>query len=506
MTQRFVIATMRHETNVFSPIATELEHFIRGSSDGSDGKLMTGDIAIQALVGTNSPFAGFYDLLKDLAAKIVVPCAGIAWPQGTVTAAAYEDMVGRILADVEKGCDALFLDLHGAMVSDNHDDAEGELLTRIRAIAPDLPVAVALDFHTNMSAALMNNVTTVAGYRTYPHVDTYETGQRAGETLLRAMAGEVSPVVSWAVLPMLTHMLKQTPARQPMKDIMDRAIRAEADGEVLIASVFGGFPLADIPHVGLAAVVVTDGDKAAGDALRDELLDMAWERRADFVFDIEPMAKSITKAKAMQGRPIVLADHGDNCGAGGMTDIMAVLEEVMRQGLEDVCAGPFCDSEAVQQMITAGEGADITLDVGGKWDMPALELKGRPLTLSGKVAKITDGSFQVTGPMFTGITMYLGPTAVLDLGSIQVVVSSRPFEPIDPRCFTHAGIDPTKKKFVLIKSRQHFRAGFEPIAKEIVMVAGPGVCSSDYDIFPFKKIPRPIYPLDPDTPKTKIGN
>lgn len=503
MTRRFVIATMRHETNTFSPIATNLEHFVRGSSDG---KPMAGDTAIEALTGTNSSFAGYYDLLKGLDAEIIVPFAGHAWPQGTVTASAFEDMVSRILADVEKGCDALFLDLHGAMVTDNHDDAEGELLNRIRAIAPELPVALSLDFHANMSAALMNNVTTIAGYRTYPHVDTYETGQRAGKTLLRAMAGEVSPVVSWGVLPMLTHMLKQTPALQPMKDIMDRAIRAEADGEVLNASIFGGFPLADIPHVGLAAVIVTDGDKVTGDALRDALLDMAWERRANFVFEIEPMAESITGAKSMQGRPIVLADHGDNCGAGGVTDIMAVLEEVLRQGLEDVCAGPFCDPDAVQSMIAAGEGAYIDLALGGKWDMPALALKGRPLTLSGKVSKITDGSFQVSGPMSTGVTMHLGPTAVLDLGSVQVVVSSRPVEPVDVGCFAHAGIDPTKKKFVLIKSRQHFRAGFEPIAKAIVMVAGPGVCSSDYDIFPFKNIPRPIYPLDLDTPKTMIGN
>ncbi len=503
MTQRFVLAVMRHETNTFSPIATKIEHFVRGSKDGN---MMTGDAAIEALAGTNCPFAGYYDLVKDSGAEIVVPCAGNAWPQGTVTADAYEDMVGRILAEVEKGCDALFLDLHGAMVTENYDDAEGELMTRIRKIAPDLPVAVALDFHTNMSAALMDNVTTIAGYRTYPHVDTYNTGERAGRAILRAMAGEVSPVVSWGVLPMMSHMLKQTPAMQPMKDIMDRAIAAEASGETLVASVFGGFPLADIPHLGLAAVIVDDGNKERGDRLRDELLDMAWDRRADFVYEVEPMAESIARAKTLSGNPIVLADHGDNCGAGGITDIMAVLEETLKQGLEDMCAGPFCDPEAVQQMVQAGEGAEISLNIGGKVDMPALNLPGAPMRLEGRVKKITDGTFTITGPMFTGGTMHIGPTAVLDIGPAEIVVSSWPFEPIDTGCFTHAGIDPTKKKFVLIKSRQHFRAGFEPIAKEIVMVAGPGVCSSDYGIFPFKKLSRPIYPLDLDTPKSVTGN
>ena len=503
MTDRYVLAMMRHETNTFSPIPTDITKFSRGSDDGT---LLSGEVAIAAMAGTNSPFAGYYDLIKDSGAEIAVPCAGNAWPQGKVTDDAFEEMTGRILAAVEAGCEALFLDLHGAMVSESHDDAEGELLTRIRAIAPDLPVAVALDFHTNMSAALMDNVTTIAGYRTYPHVDTYETGQRAGKALLRAMAGEVSPVVSWGVLPMLTHMLKQTPAMQPMKDIMDRAIQAEADGEVLTASIFGGFPLADIPHVGLAAVIVTDGDKAAGDNLRDELLDMAWQRRSDFVFDIEPTSESLARAKSIPKGPIVLADHGDNCGAGGLTDIMDVLEEAMAQGLDDMCAGPFCDPQAVQQMIAAGEGAEITIQLGGKTDMPALHLSGRPLELTGQVSKITDGKFTLTGPMFTGTTMSLGPTAVLQIGTTEIVVSTLPFEPFDIGCFTHAGVEPTQKKYVLIKSRQHFRAGFEPIAKDIVLVAGPGVCSSDYDLFPFQHIPRPIYPLDPDTPRSMIGN
>ena len=503
MTQRFVLAAMRHETNTFSPIATELKHFVRGSPNN---ELMRGDVAVEALAGTNCPFAGYYDLLRDANAELIVPCAGNAWPQGIVTTDAYEHMAGLITDAVKHGCDALFLDLHGAMVTEDHDDPEGELVTRIRKLAPELPIAVALDFHANLSSALLDNVTTLAGYRTYPHVDTYETGQRAGKALLRAVRGEIKPSISWGRLPMMTHMLKQTPSRQPMKDIMQRAIHAECEGEVLIASVFGGFPLADIPHVALASVIVTDGDKPRADALRNELLDMAWERRDQFIFDSEPMSESIAKAKSLPGAPIVLADHGDNCGAGGMTDVMAVLEEVLRQGLESVCAGPFCDPQCVQAMISAGEGAEVTLQLGGKWDMPMLNLKGKSLTVSGTVGRITDGRFTITGPMSTGATMDLGPSARLDMGTTQLLVSSRPFEPIDVGCFSHAGIDITRKKFVLIKSRQHFRAAFEPLASEIVMVAGPGVCSSDYSVFPFQNIQRPIYPIDSNTTKVITGN
>ncbi len=491
---RFVIAVMRHETNTFSPLPTVLEDFGRGMSGGP----ATGAEAVRAMAGTNNPIAAFLDIAKARGAEAVVPIAANASPSGKVTDDAYEAIAGRILAAIGDGCDAALLDLHGAMVTESFDDGEGELLRRIRELAPGLPIAVALDFHTNLTAAMMDNADVITGYRTYPHVDMYETGARAGRTLMRMLDGEVRPVMAWKSLPMLTHMLRQTPSTQPMKDIMDRAIAAEAGGEVLNASLFGGFPLADIPHVGLAAVVVTDGDAHGAADLRDELLRTAWARRADFVFPLEPMAESIARAAAMTEGPVVLADHGDNTGAGGNQDVMAVLAEVMRQGLPDVAAGPFWDPEAVARMHAAGVGAELTLAIGGRTDMPALGLKGEPLQVTGRVKTLSDGRFTVTGPMMTGMELGIGRSAVLGTEKVEILVSERRMEPFDLGIFTHAGIDPRSKRYILIKSRQHFRAGFEPIAKEIVLVAGPGVCSSDYQLFPFRNLRRPIYPLDED--------
>lgn len=496
-TMRFVIAQMRHETNTFSPIATPLKAFSRGT--GADGPAH-GEAAIRASKNTNSAAAAFMDIVRSQGDEFTMPLLANAVPSGTVAADAFESMIESILSAVRAGCDAVMLDLHGAMVAEGFPDAEGELLKRIRAVSPGLPIAVALDFHANFSEALIANATVIAGYCTYPHIDVYETGARAARTLMAALRAEVSPVVLCRILPMLTHMLRQTPLDQPMKDIMDRAMAAEAGGEVLNASVFGGFPLADIPHVGLAIVIVADSARLkVARRLMDELADMAWSRRDDFIFAIEPMAESIARAKTLEGGPILLVDHGDNCGAGGCTDEMSVLDEVMQQGLDNVVAGPFWDPEAVAKMIEAGVGRNVTLAVGGKTDMPALRLKGRPLTLSGRVRCITDGAYQVTGPMFTGMQLSLGRTAVLDVDGVLVVVCEKPQEPFDTGVFTHAGIDLSRKKYILIKSRQHFRAGFEPIAKHILLVAGPGVCSSDYSQFPFKHLRRPIYPLDRDT-------
>ena len=193
-----------------------------------------------------------------------------------------------------------------------------------------------------------------------------------------------------------------------------------------------------------------------------------------------------------------MADHGDNTASGGTQDVMSVIEEAMRQGLEDASPGRSATRPASTQMIKAGVGGEVTLELGGKVDMPAMGLKGKPLRVTGKVKAITDGSFIVTGPMATGTTVRMGRTAVLDTGKMQIVVSERRTEPFDLGVFTHCGIDPRRKKYVLIKSRQHFRAGFEPIARHIVMCDGDGCTASDLKLFKYEKVKRPLYPFDLD--------
>ena len=169
----------------------------------------------------------------------------------------------------------------------------------------------------------------------------------------------------------------------------------------------------------------------------------------------------------------------------------------MRQGLTDVVAGPICDPPSVARILAAGTAASVTLDLGGRVDMPQINLAGKPFPVTGRVARITDGEFVVTGPMATGTRVRMGKTAVLDTGAVQIVISSGRSEPFDLGVFTHCGIDPRRKRYVLIKSRQHFRAGFEPIARHIVLCDGDGVTSSDLKLFTYKRRPRPLYPFDP---------
>ncbi|HZZ89276.1 MAG TPA: M81 family metallopeptidase [Caulobacteraceae bacterium] len=488
---KFVVAMMMHETNTFSPLPTPIDSFARRGA-------LRGAAAIAEAEGTNTPLGGFLDVVRGANAEFVVPMAADANPSGLVTEAAFEEMAGAIVEAVAAGCDGVMLALHGAMVTERTDDGEGELLTRIRRIAPDVPIAVALDFHTQMTEQMARGATIITGYRTYPHIDMAETSRRAGRTLLRALAGQVDPKLVWDSRPIMSSTLVHTPSREPMRSLMAMAAEAEDTGHVLNASVFGGFPQADIPHLALSAVVVCDGRTAEGELLLARILDQAWERREGFLFHPEPLARQVARAKTLDGGPIILADHGDNTASGGTQDVMSVIEEAIRQELEGACAGPICDPASVARMIAAGVGAEVSLELGGKVDMPAMGLKAKPLSVTGRVRRITDGVFTVTGPMATGATIRMGRTAVLDTGRIEIVVSEQRTEPYDLGVFTHCGIDPTRKRYVLIKSRQHFRAGFEPIARHIVMCDGDGCTASDLALFDYRNIRRPLYPFDPE--------
>lgn len=487
---KLVIAQMKHETNTFSPVPTPIGRFANGTP-----LPLEGEAAAKAFRGTGSGLGAFIELAEKAGAQYTIPISAGAWPSGPVEDAAFDYISERICAAVAKGCDAILLDLHGAMVTESHDDGEGELVRRIREIAPRTPMAVSLDMHTNLYPGLVERSQVIAGYQTYPHVDMYETGIRAGKALFAMLEGKAKPSMAWGNRPMLPHVMRQSSLDSPNQEIQARCVEMEKQG-ALCASLFVGFPHADIVNAGLSAVVVTDNDSALARKWCDELLDMAWNTRAQWVYKVEPLAESFKRAKGLSARPVVLLDHYDNAASGGTMDTMAVLAGIMEAGLDDVAAFAVYDPAAVEKMKQAGVGAKLTLQLGGKLDMPSLGLKGKPLEVTGSVKHLSNGQFRNRGPMSKGVLMDMGPTAVLDTGKVEIIVISRQQEPNDLECFYSQGIDPTKKKFLMLKSRVHWRAGFGDLARAIVECAGVGVCTSDYSVLDFRKVRRPIYPLD----------
>src|SRR6185369_8880804 len=484
-------------TNTYSPVPTPLARFAVGG-----GVPPEGDAARAAYAGTGSAIAAFIELADAAGADVAIPIAASAWPSGPVEDAAFEHIAGRICDAVAAGCDGVLLDLHGAMVTQSHEDGEGELLRRIRAIASDVPIGVALDMHTNLYDGFARDATVIAGYQTYPHVDHHETGLRAGRALLALLAGKAQPTMAWGRRDMLPHVMRQGTDDSPNRELQARCREMERQG-ALSASVFVGFPNADIEFAGLSAVVVTDGDAALAATWRDELLDLAWASRAEFVYTVEPLAESIARARAIAvaappgSGPVVLLDHSDNCASGGTMDTMTVLGAILDAGLNDAAAFAIYDPQAVQRMMAAGVGAEVTLSLGGKFDMPSIHLKGEPRTVRGKVKLLCDGRHRNVGAMGRGELQTMGPSAVLEVQGIDVVVISNHVEPHDLAAFTAVGIAPQHKTFVMLKSRVHWRAGLKALAYAVVECNGSGVCTSDYAALKPQRVRRPIYPLDP---------
>ena len=490
---RLLIAMMMHETNTFSPVPTDLQRFALAQGEAPP----RGEVAIAAFRGTGTATGAFIDLAEQAGAEFELALAAHAAPSGLVHDDAYETMCQAILQAVAQGgFDGILLDLHGAMVSQSHEDGEGELLRRIRAIDPKTPMGVAYDMHANMHTDMVELAQTVAGYQTYPHVDMYETGMRAGSALLKMIQGQVQPTTAWGRLPMIPHIMRQSSLDEPNRSIQERARQMEATG-ALCASVFTGFPHADIENAGLSVVVVTDNDPELARRFRDELMQMAWDSRAQWVYQPEPLAQSVARAKTLTDFPVMLLDHYDNAASGGTMDTTAVLAEVLRQGLRNVAVFAIFDPQAVQEAMQAGIGAQVSLQVGGKMAMPLMPHRSEPIELRGVVKLISNGKYRVKGPMSRGARQNMGLAVVIDTGEVEVALISRHVEPFDVNALLCLGIDPTQKNFVVLKSRVHWRAGLGQLARATVECAGAGACTSDYSELQFKRLRRPIYPLDP---------
>jgi microcystin degradation protein MlrC len=488
---RLFLAMLSHETNTFSNVPTDRAQF-----EARD--LRYGGEIIETYRGTGTCLGGMIAAAERLGATLVPSLAAAASPAGRVTRDIYEHVKRRMLADLAGAgrVDGVLLDLHGAMVPEGVDDAEGDVIAAVRkVVGPSVPIAVTLDFHGNLGPDMIAQADLLHGYKTYPHVDMAERGEEAAERLAQVIGRRIRPTAAWRKPPLLPPLGSQGTARGPMRRLYDLADEMEKDPKVVSVSIFAGFPYADIPDAGLGIYVVTDDDHALAERLAGRLARAAWEHRHEFVHSAPGVKDAVARAVAAEGRPIVLADMADNTGGGAAGDGTEILRELVRVGARSAVVACLWDATAVQRCMQAGIGARITLPVGGKVD----DRHGAPLEVTGTVRTLSDGRFVHRGPMMTGLPGRLGPTAVLDVDDVKVILISYRWQTLDPEMIRFVGIDPLRQKILVVKSTIHYRAAFESIAREIIEVDAPGLSSSNLARFDFRRIRRPIFPLDPDT-------
>ena len=488
MARRVLVAEFMHETNTFSVQLTDEQAF-RNSSYYIDDDIRP------AFEGTRTSLGAAFEAARRFDWQVVHPLAASANPSGRVTDACFEALSNRIL-DVCDGVDGVLLHLHGSMSTQSHDDGEGELLLRLRKrVGADTPIVAVLDLHATVTQAMADNANALISYRTYPHIDQYERTWQAAELIEKAMAGEVKPQVALARRPILYALDGGRTTSPPFMELLRRGDQIELAGKALVVSVQAGFSSADVHDIG-PSVAVTGNDLASAQAIAEELMDYAWEQRTFSSIHFTPLAEAIASAKAGTGqaKPLVIADYSDNPGSGAYGDATGLLKAVLDANLQNVGFHAIRDPQAVLVAQAAGVGNSVTLELGGKVDPT---MGGGPLTLTAHVVAITDGSFIAYGPMAGGARRNYGLSALLRVGGVEIIVITHNGQATDLAQFTSLGVDPTRKSTIVVKSMQHFRAAFEPIAREVLEVDTGALSTRNFKERPYKNIRRPIWPLDP---------
>jgi microcystin degradation protein MlrC len=488
-------AEFQHESNTFSHVLADLDAF-RGRY------FYAGDEGIAERGDANTSLAGFLDIARREGWKVVHALSAGATPSGPVTKAAYEMISGIILDRLKTEKDAIngiLLGLHGAMVAEHTEDGEGELLERIRAVVgPEIPIGITLDPHANVTERMARLADIIVAYKTYPHVDVRECGVLAAEILNRTMKGEIHPVTLRETRPMLEEMTGGRTDIGPMVERIAKARAYEQLPDVFAVSVNGGFGNADIKEVGPTVLVTCQGDLAGHRAFISGIADDMWNRRNEVVnhyFTPEESAEQARIFEAAKG-PLVIADYADNPGGGAYGDSTALLGAMIAAMVEDACFGPMFDPEAVALLQHHQPGDRVTLSLGGKTDP---RFGGGPLDITGTLRLLSDGDYIGDGPMIGGLKGSFGPSAVLRIGGIDVLVISNVTQILDLAQFRAFGIEPTTRRVVALKSMQHFRAAFEPVAGKVIVCDSGALCTPDLTRLPFVRARRPIFPLDRET-------
>jgi microcystin degradation protein MlrC len=490
MSFNVLTAEISHETNSFSLHKTGKHAFMARYA-------LMGVAAIAERGSENTELAGFLDTGRAYGWHVEHVLSAAAGPSGKIRRKAFDWLCEPIITAIRKNSfDGLLLGLHGAMGLDFCEDGEGELLRRIRSVVgAEMPIAITLDPHANVSNLMCALADIIVSFKTYPHIDMRDTGRHAAEILHRAMAGEIKPRTIRVSRPMLEEVNGGRTDIGPMIERIASARRYEKQADVFAVSINAGFAGADITEVGPTVLVTGQGNFTAHRAFAETIADDIWNKRFDVLNDYLSVSEAAAIAatyKPDQG-PLIIADYADNPGAGGYGDSTALLCAMLEAGVTNACFGPMVDGEAVEELHSSVAGKRVQIVLGGKTD-PLYG--GGPLTLEAELVSVSDGHFIGDGPMIHGLHGSFGPSAVLRVGGVEILLVTIARQILDLQQFRAFGIDPESKHVVALKSMQHFRAAFEPIAGHVIVCDSGALCTPRYDRLPYRNVPRPIFPLD----------
>ena len=481
---RIATGCIGHETNTFSPVPTTLDSFRR----------MVGDEILKNFGNTSTVTGGIIEAADKLKMELVPLLWSFATPSRKVEQDAY-DMLKSEFLDLLSGAgeiDGVVLDLHGAMVTEDIEDAEADLISSVREIVGSRPVVVTFDLHANITPVTVKYPDAIIGFDTYPHVDTYERGVEAVEVIYKTVRGEIKPTMAYRQLPLLTSPPAQCTMRPPASELVKKLHELESEDGVITATLSMGFPFADIRNAGVSVLVTTDANRKLAEQKAGDFARHIWSIRETFRMNLVSIEEAIEHANQSEGQPIVLAEGSDNPGGGGPCDSTFILRAFVEADVRDAVVAIIADPASVAQAIDAGVGNRVTLNVGGKTD----DMHGDPVTLDAYVKTISDGVYLRKGPMARGATDRMGRTAVITKGGIEVILTEERSQPLDAEVLRSVGIEPRDRKLIALKSAVHYRADYTPIAHEILEVDTPGVHSANLTNFKYENLRRPIYPLD----------
>ncbi len=492
MSYRILSAEIAHETNTFSRIATDQQAF-------HNRYYYPGEEALRRRANANTELAGFVDAAREYGWQLDHVHSAAAGPSGKVTRAAFDWLCDPLVDALGSGdYDAIILGLHGAMVTDFCDDGEGEILHRLREVCGrQLPIAITLDLHANVSELMCELADIIVSYKTYPHVDMRIAGRQAGDLLQDALKGEIKPQTLRVSRPMLEEVNGGRTDVGPMIVLLEAAREWELRDDVHAVSINAGFASADIEAAGPTVLVTAQGDMDVHRQFAESIADDLWERRDEVMndyLDVDTAAAIARQHEAREG-PLVIADYADNPGAGGYGDSTNLLRALLEAGVRDACFGPLVDAVAVQQLWQHQIGDHLQISLGGKTDP---DKGGGPLELKVELVHKSDGQYTGGGAMIGGLQGNFGPIAVIRVDGIEVLVVSIAEQMLDLQQFKSFAIDPRAKSVVALKSMQHFRADFEPIAARVIVCDSGALCTPRYRLLEYHKLPRPIFPLDPE--------